>query len=415
MGTDEVVAADQVVDEFLTDGPSLPVWSPTEFLEVAKQRLAAAFTAPVSIVGVVIETRDSKGFVTVTLGDLEPQARFPTRLAVSLDPRTAKRVLPEALEPQAQVQVDGTVDVWVNRAQIQLRGQSLVRVGSAGTQAAYDAAVRTIGEELLGAVVPPLPLFLRRLLLLAPIGTTLGDLTRDLGGWQPPQIVHRPLPGDSPDLGRLIASAVRAADEDGEGPFDMVAVMRGGAIEPISGWDDVDLLRTVDALQREGIPVLVAVGHADHTPLVYRVAGYGVRHTAEAGRWLADHNLRAATRIGALGALPGLLRSRLGQEAERVGRTRLALDAALRAHLVRRGEALGRAAAGLTVTLRGRLGESRRRLEAAAASLEAFTRGVALVTGPDGGPAVLEPGATLIVETADATIITTIDHVTRHT
>jgi exonuclease VII large subunit len=415
MGTDEVVAADQVVDEFLTDGPSLPVWSPTEFLEVAKQRLAAAFTAPVSIVGVVIETRDSKGFVTVTLGDLEPQARFPTRLAVSLDPRTAKRVLPEALEPQAQVQVDGTVDVWVNRAQIQLRGQSLVRVGSAGTQAAYDAAVRTIGEELLGAVVPPLPLFLRRLLLLAPIGTTLGDLTRDLGGWQPPQIVHRPLPGDSPDLGRLIASAVRAADEDGEGPFDMVAVMRGGAIEPISGWDDVDLLRTVDALQREGLPVLVAVGHADHTPLVYRVAGYGVRHTAEAGRWLADHNLRAATRIGALGALPGLLRSRLGQEAERVGRTRLALDAALRAHLVRRGEALGRAAAGLTVTLRGRLGESRRRLEAAAASLEAFTRGVALVTGPDGGPAVLEPGATLIVETADATIITTIDHVTRHT
>ncbi|MDA3023252.1 MAG: hypothetical protein O3C70_00820, partial [Actinomycetota bacterium] len=97
MGTDEVVAADEVVDEFLTDGPSLPVWSPTEFLEVAKQRLAAAFTAPVSIVGVVIETRDSKGFVTVTLGDLEPQPRFPTRLAVSLDPRTAKRVLPEAL------------------------------------------------------------------------------------------------------------------------------------------------------------------------------------------------------------------------------------------------------------------------------------------------------------------------------
>lgn len=413
MEVNEVV--DEGAGEFVTDGPILSVWSPTEFLEVVKQRLAAAFTAPVSIVGVVIETRDSKGFVTVTLGDLEPQARFPTRLAVSLDPRTAKRVLLEALEPQAQVQVDGTVDVWVNRAQIQLRGQSLVRVGSAGTQAAYDGAVRTIGDERLGAVVPPLPLFLRRLLLLAPVGTTLGDLTRDLGGWQPPQIVHRPLPGDSPDLGRLIASAVRAAEEDGEGPFDMVAVMRGGAIEPISGWDDVELLRTVDALQREGMPVLVAVGHADHTPLVYRVAGYGVRHTAEAGRWLADHNLRAATRIGALGALPGLLQSRLGQEAERVGRTRLALDAALHAHLVRRGETLGRAVQGAAVAIRGRLGESRRRLEAAAASLEAFTRGVALVTGPDGGPAVLEPGATLIVETADATVTTTIDHVTRHT
>jgi hypothetical protein len=409
------VGTDEVADAVLTDGPVPPVWSPTEFLEVAKQRLAAAFTAPVSIVGVVIETRDSKGFVTVTLGDVEPEGRFPTRLAVSLDPRTARRVLPEAFEPQAQVQVDGTVDVWVNRAQIQLRAVSLVRVGSAGTQAAYDAAVRAIVEERLGEVVPPLPLFLRRLLLLAPIGTTLGDLTRDLGGWQPPEIVHRPLPGDSPDLGRLIAGAVRAAHEDGAGPFDMVAVMRGGAIEPISGWDDVELLRTVDALQREGIPVLVAIGHADHTPLVYRVAGYGVRHTAEAGRWLADHNLRAATRIAALGGLPDLLAVRLSQETERVGRTRLALDAALHAHLVRRGEALGRAVQGAAVSIRGRLGESRRRLEAAAASLAAFTRGVALVTGPDGGPAVLEPGATLIVETADATVTATIDHVTRHT
>jgi len=401
--------------EVASDGASdVPVWSPTEFLEVAKQRLAAAFVAPVSVVGAIIETRDSKGFVTVTLGDVEPQGRFPTRLAVSLDPRTAKRVLPEALEPQAQVQVDGTVDVWVNRAQIQLRAQSLVRVGSAGTQAAFDAAVRAIAEERLGQVVPPLPLFLRRLLLLAPIGTTLGDLTRDLGGWQPPRIVHRPLPGDSPDLGRLVAGAVRAALEDGEGPFDMVAVMRGGAIEPISGWDDVELLRTVDALQRDGLPVLVAVGHADHTPLVYRVAGYGVRHTAEAGRWLADHNLGAATRIGALGGLPGLLQVRLGQEAERVGRMRIALDAALHAHLHRRGEALVRAAQGAAVTLRARLAEARRRLEGAAASLDAFTRGVALVTGPDGGPPVLEPGATLIVETADATVTTTIDHVTRH-
>jgi exonuclease VII large subunit len=390
------------------------VWSPTEFLEVAKQRLIAAFEGPVSIVGVVIEHRDSKGFLTVTLGDLEPQGRFPTRLAVSFDPRTARSVLPEALEPQAQVQVEGTVDVWVNRGQIQLRGSALARVGSAGTQAAYDAAVRAIGEERLGEVVPPLPLFLRRLLLLAPVGTTLGDLTRDLGGWQPPAIVHRSLPGDSPDLGRLVARAVATALEDGEGPFDLVAVMRGGAIEPISGWDDIDLLRTVDALQRDGLPVLVAVGHADHTPLVYRVAGYGVRHTAEAGRWLADHNLDAATRIRTLEQLPGLLRVRVGQESERVGRTSLSLDAALRAHLARRAEAISRAAAALVATVRGRLAEARRRLDAADGTLAGFTRGVALVTGPDGGPPVLERGARLVIETADATVSATIDDVTLH-
>jgi len=393
---------------------AIEVWSPTEFLEVAKQRLIAAFDGSVSIVGVVIEHRDSKGFLTVTLGDLEPQARFPTRLAVSFDPRTARRVLPEALEPQAQVQVEGTVDVWVNRGQIQLRGLSLMRVGSAGTQAAYDAAVRSVTEERLGAVVPPLPLFVRRLLLLAPVGTTLGDLTRDLGGWQPPTIVHRSLPGDSPDLGRLVAGAVAAAQEDGEGPFDLVAIMRGGAIEPISGWDDVDLLRTVDALQRSGTPVLVAVGHADHTPLVYRVAGYGVRHTAEAGRWLADHNLTAATRIRSLSGLPALLGVRLERENDRVARTGSVLTLTLRAHLQRRRDALVRAGQDLGVAVRGRLGEARRRLEVAAGTLEAFTRGVALVTGPDGAAPVLEPGATLVIETADATVVATIDHVTHH-
>jgi len=397
-----------------SDGDAGSVWSPTEFLEVAKHRLVTAFEGPISVAGVVIEHRDSKGFLTVTLGDLAPHGRFPTRLAVSFDPRAARRVLPEALEPQAQVQVEGTVDVWVNRGQIQLRGVSLARIGSAGTQAAYDAAVRAIGEERLGEVVPPLPLFIRRLLLLAPVGTTLGDLTRDLGGWQPPTIVHRPLPGDSPDLGRLVDGAVAAAHEDGESPFDLIAIMRGGAIEPISGWDEVDLLRTVDVLQRSGTPVLVAIGHADHTPLVYRVSGYGVRHTAEAGRWLADHNLTAALRIRGLDVLPALLSVRLEREAERVERTGAALALALRAHLARRREDLARAAQDLKVAVRSRLGEVRRRLDGAAATLEAFTRGVALVTGPDGAAPVLEPGATLIIESADATVIATIDHVTHH-
>jgi hypothetical protein len=390
------------------------LWSPTEFIEVAKQRLVAAFDAPVSIVGVVIESRDSKGFLTVTLGDVEPQGRFPTRLAISFDPRTARRILPEALEPQAQVQVDGTVDVWVNRAQIQLRGAALVRVGSAGTQAAYDAALRTIGEEELGRVVPRLPLFVRRVLLLAPVGTTLGDLTRDLGGWQPPTIVHRSLPGDSPDLGRLVGAAVAAAREDGEGPFDLVAIMRGGAIEPISGWDDVGLLRTIDALQRGGQPVLVAVGHADHTPLVYRVAGYGVRHTAEAGRWLADHNLGAATRIRALALVPAVLAVRLERETDRIERTAQSVGRVLIAHLGRRREALARSEEGIRRAVVTRLRELRRRLTVATGSLEAFTRGMALVTAPDGGPAVLEPGATLVIETADATVTATIERVEHH-
>jgi exonuclease VII large subunit len=397
-----------------TAGDLLPVWTPTEFLEEASARLTRAFDGPVVVSGVVIETRESKGFVTVTLGDLEPQGRFATRLSVALDPRTLRQVVPEALAAQAHVQVEGTVDLWVNRAQVQIRCRTLVRVGSAGTQAAYDAAVRAIAEEQLGQVVPPLPLFVRRLLLLAPIGTTLGDLTRDLGGWQPPGIVHRSIPGDSPDLGAIVSSALATAHEDGQGPFDLVAIMRGGAIEPISGWDDVGLLRAVDRVQRTGLPVLIAVGHADHTPLVYRVAAYRVRHTAEAGRWLADHNRSAATRIRDLQSVGPALAMRLGHERERLRRTSDEVGRALLVHLARRADVVERTAGQLRQAVVGRIRELGRRLEAATGTLDSFSRGVALVTGPGGGPMLLEIGAQVTIETADATVTATIDHVHRH-
>ncbi len=380
------------VDRAAVDGAPAPL-SPTELLEVVKDRLAATFDAPVLVEGVVVEHRVANGgFLTVTLGDVEPVGRYPTRLSVNMGPREARGVLPAALEPQTRVQAEGTIDLWVNRAQVQLRATSIVRVGAAATREAYEVAQRAIVAERLGEVVPRLPMFLRRLLLLAPVGTTMGDLTRDLGGWQPPVIVHRSLPGDSPDLGPLVERAVASALEDGEGPFDLVAVMRGGAIEPISGWDDVALLRTVDRLQRDGLPVLVAVGHADHTPLVYRVAGYGVRHTAEAGRWLADHNLRAAQRIRGLDVAGPVLAARVAAERERIGRVATTLGVAVAA----------------------RLAELRRRVATAAGTLASFTRGMALVTAPDGGPAVLEPGATIVLETADATVTATVDAVRRH-
>ncbi|MGA0830951.1 MAG: hypothetical protein ACO3RG_05950 [Nitriliruptoraceae bacterium] len=377
----------------MSDTAAPAALSPTQLLEVVKDRLVAAFDGPVVVEGVVVEHRVANGgFMTVTLGDVAPGGRYPTRLSVNMGPREARAVLPAALEPQTRVQAEGSIDLWINRAQVQLRATTLVRVGAAATREAYEAAQRAIAEERLGEVVPRLPLFLSRLLLLAPVGTTLGDLTRDLGGWQPPLIVHRSLPGDSPDLGALVERGVASALADGEGPFDLVAVMRGGAIEPISGWDDVELLRAVDRLQRGGLPVLVAVGHADHTPLIYRVAGYRVRHTAEAGRWLADHNLGAAQRIRGLDVVGPVLAARVAAERERVGRVRVALGVAVAA----------------------RLAELRRRVAPAAAPRAGVTRGLALVAAPAGGPAGRGPGAAIVLETADATVTATIDTVHRH-
>jgi hypothetical protein len=325
-------------------------------------------------------------------------------------------VLPEALEPQAQVQVDGTVDVWVNRGADPAARLSLVRVGSAGTQAAYDAAVRAIVEERLGEVVPPLPLFLRRLLLLAPVGTTLGDLTRDLGGWQPPEIVHRSAPRRLAGPRALVAGAVAAAaHEDGEDPFDLVAVMRGGAIEPISGWDDVELLRTVDALQREGHPG--ARRRRPRRPHAARLPRRRVRRAAHRGGGpLARrpqpprsdaHPQRSAVCPAAA--------VRLSQETERVGAhpARARRGAACPPRAPRRGARAcrpggrgqhARPAGGVATAAGGRCSQPR----------GVHPRGRAR-DRTDGGPAVLEPGATLIVETADATVTATIDHVTRHT
>jgi hypothetical protein len=109
-----------------------------------------------------------------------------------------------------------------------------------------------------------------------------------------------------------------------------------------------------------------------------------------------------------------LLGVRREREEDWVARTGAALGLALRAHLGRRRDTVARVGSGLALAMRGRLGDARRRVDAAAGTLEAFTRGVALVTGPGGMAPVLEPGATLIIETADATVTATIDHVVRH-
>jgi exonuclease VII large subunit len=396
-------------------------------------RLRRAFPEPVVVAGRVVDVRGHpRGWVTVTLADAEPTASLPPRLEVSLAPNVVRRTVPEALALQTLVQVEGTVDLWVAAARVQVLAREVVRTGHAQTQATHDAAAAAIATERLGAQVPGLPAFLRRVLLLAPHGTTLGDLTRDLGGWQPPEIVHRPIPGDSPDLHRLVAAAVRAHRD-----VDLVVLARGGTIEAISGWDELELLRLLDRIQRAGIPILLAVGHAQHTPLVYRVCGYTVRHTAEAGRWLAAHNRTTALRIedaatelpAALGRLLDRTDERIALAADRaraglVGHLGVrqrtldgrgtALTAALRARERQAAQRHGAVATGLAAAMRRCLTDAQRRVELAAATLGGFHSGIALVADVDGGTARFEVGARLRIEVADATAVATVDEVVHH-
>jgi exonuclease VII large subunit len=383
--------------------------TPTSLLQEVGRRLDAAFAGPVVLEGRVVGVRVSKGWTTVTLGDADPTGRFPTRLQVSLAPRVASRTVPEALAEQALVQVTGRLDLWVNRAEVQLKAVEVVRVGHSQTRQDFEHARAAIVTERLGERRPPLPLFLRRVLLLAPPGTTLGDLTRDLGGWQPPEIVHVPIPGDSPDLHHLIASACAEHRH-----VDVVVVARGGTIEAISGWDDLRLLRCFDRLQTGGVPILLAVGHADHTPLVYRVASHSVRHTAEAGRWLADHNRAAATRIRGLERLPGSLAGRLEGQRERVAVADRRLLEALRSVLAQRRTELRATSDRLPVALSHRIAERARRCDLAAATLDGFRTGIALVTADDGSPARFEVGESLRIEVAQATVTARIQTVVRH-
>jgi exonuclease VII large subunit len=408
------------------------IYTPSTLLREARTRLRAAYPAPVVVTGRVVEVRDNpRGWITLTLADPDPTERHPPRLEVSVGPRVAQATVVEALTAQALVQVEGDVELWVTRALVQLQARTVVRVGHAQTQATYDAARAAIEDERLGRVCPPLPLFLRRVLLLAPHGTTLGDLTRDLGGWQPPELVHRSIPGDSPDLRRLVAAAVRTHRD-----VDVVVLARGGTIESISGWDDLELLRLLDRIQRAGIPVLAAIGHAEHTPLVYRVCGYTVRHTAEAGRWLADHNRRAALRIEALDALSGMLERLIERSAERVGRAardarraltgRLAvragdleaagstLDLVMNTRVRLMGDRVARCERDLQSVVRRCLVDAERRVDVAGATLRGFHHGVALVAAADGGAARFVVGERVRIEVADATALATIDTVTRH-
>jgi exonuclease VII large subunit len=409
------------------------VHTPTSLLREARRRLVAAFGGPVVVTGRVVEVRrNAKGWVTLTLADADTTSRFPTRLEVAIDPRIVLRTVPEALVEQTLVQVEGSVELWVAAARVQVTAREVVRTGHSQTQATYEAAAAAIATEHLGQQVPPLPPFLRRVLLLAPHGTTLGDLTRDLGGWQPPHIVHRRIPGDSPDLDRLVGAAVRANRD-----VDVVVLARGGTIEAISGWDDLQLLRLIDRIQRAGIPILLAVGHAEHTPLVYRVCGYTVRHTAEAGRWLAEHNRNTALRITTAATdLPSALSRLLDRTDERIIAAGGQAHRAVTNHLDARSRALDTCAAALSVAVRTRqelaarrsgsvarsltsamrrcLHDAERRVDLAAATLGGFHSGIALVADVDGGPASFEVGSRLRIEVADATATATIDEVVRH-
>jgi exonuclease VII large subunit len=409
-----------------------PTYRPSTLLGAVQGRLRAAFPEPVVVAGRVVDVRGQRGWVTLTIGDAEPTGTPPPRLEVSLAPAVVRRTVPEALALQTLVQVEGTVELWAAAARVQVTAREVVRIGHSQTQATYDAARAAITAERLGQQVPALPLFLRRVLLLAPDGTTLGDLTRDLGGWQPPRIVHRPIPGDSPDLHRLVAAAVRANRD-----VDVVVLARGGTIEAISGWDDVELLRLLDRIQRAGIPVLLAVGHAQHTPLSYRVCGYTVRHTAEAGRWLAEHNRTTALRIAhAATELPAALGRLLDRTDERIGQAAERAQTGLAGHLAAReraldgcGTALAAAfrtrqrqaeqrqatvTAALTTTMHRCLTDAERRVDLAAATLGGFRSGIALVADVDGGVARFEVGARLRIEVADATAVATIDEVVHH-
>lgn len=391
---------------------------PSEALRRAADRMAREWRGTVRLRGRVCalrrqQTRRGDHFVHLDLGDLEVEISrsgraVNRRLAVTVPPIVVARSTAEALSVEAIVDVDGAASLSDFDGRLTIRAQQIVRAGTAASAAELAAARAAIVAENLAEPAPPLPALIRRLLVCAPStgeATNPEDFRIGLGDRLAPAVTMEHVPGDSPDVPALVEAAVRRF----EGTPDLLVLARGGTIEAGSVWDGIDLLRCVHRIQRGGVPVMAAVGHAAYTPLVYEIAAHAAEHPTVAARTIRDHNLATATRVEAAARVGELLAERVAVTSERVSNlgelTRLELDRMLRARSERLSGATGSAHAGLARQLE----TAHHRWLATSRTLGGFERGIALVSSEAGGPARMQVGERIVVRTSARTVVARIE------
>lgn len=391
---------------------------PSEALRRAAQRMAREWRGTVRLRGRVCavrrqETRRGDVFVHLELGDLEVEVSrrgraVNRRLAVTVPPLVVGRTTAEALTAEAIVDVDGAATLSDFDGRLTVQALQVVRAGTAASAAELAAARAAITAERLAEPAPPLPALVRRLLVCAPsVGeaTNPEDFRIGLGRRLAPAVTMAHVPANSPDVPALVEAAVRRFD----GTPDLVVLARGGTIEAGSVWDGLELLRCVHHIQRAGVPVMAAVGHAAYTPLVYDVAAHAAEHPTVAARTIRDHNLATEARVEAAAAVGALLAERVATTRQHVvelgDRTRGELDRMLG----ERSERLAAATGGTAVGLARQLETAQRRWLAASRTLGGFERGIALVSDEAGGPARLEVGERIVVRSAARTVVARIE------
>jgi hypothetical protein len=397
---------------------------PSEALRRAAGRVAAEWRGTVRLRGRVCSVRSRTTglgdvYVHLELGDLEVEVSrrgraVNRRLAVTVAPGVVARTTSEAMAGEAIVDIDGGATLSDFDGRLTVRADQVVRAGTAASVSELAAARAAIGTEKLGESVPGMPGLVRRLLVCAPImgeATNPEDFRIGLGRQLAPSMTLAHIPADSPDVPALVEDAVRRFP----GWPDLVVLARGGTIEAGSVWDSLELLRCVDSIQRTGVPVMAAVGHAAYTPLVYEVAALAAEHPTVAARIIRDHNLETERRLDAAANVAEFLIEQVAITEQRVRRAaelalsdidRLRTDRSRRLHASRRS---------LHAGLGHQVDVSRRRWLAAKRTLGGFERGIALVTGGDGAPARLQVGERIVVRSAARTVAARVEEILEDT
>ncbi len=296
-----------------------------------------------------------------------------------------------------ELAVHGSVGVYQQRGELQLIVDFVQPAGVGALQAEFER--RRALYEAEGLFAPerkrPLPRFPERIAVVtSPDGAALHDVRSVLGRrWPLAQLVVAPALVQGEFAATSIAQAIRqATEESGERRPDVLIVTRGGgAAEDLWAFNDETVVR---AIFGSPVPVISAIGHETDITLSDLVADVRAATPSAAAERAAPDRAEVQRQVSGLlvrGELEltgrlAAIRSRIGEQAARLGRSLPDLDARRRAvgdhaDLMRR--LLTRATVGAreqTIALSSRID--------ALSPLATLDRGYALVSRPGGIPVV---------------------------
>ncbi|MDO5633693.1 MAG: exodeoxyribonuclease VII large subunit [Micrococcus sp.] len=220
------------------------------------------------IEGQLIEVKNNRGNVYMTMRDLEDDVSLPVNawrsVAASFSP---------GIEAGARVVALVKPNFWLKAGRLSMTAQAMRPVGLGDLLARVEMLRRALSEEGLTSPArkKPLPVLPRRIgLITGRDSDALKDVVRNAHlRWPAAQFEIREVAVQGPAAPREVTAALQELDQSGE--VDVIVIARGGGAleEVILPFSDEALVRAVAAAVT---PVVSAIGHEADRPVLDDVA-----------------------------------------------------------------------------------------------------------------------------------------------